>query len=74
MVKSNFFTFFYLYIMKKDRGAVYIFTKVVKDEHGDEYTISIQKTYVDIEDAIDYARENNYAIIDALGKAIIYKN
>ena len=60
--------------MKEDRGAVYIFTKVVKDEYGDEYTISIQKTYVDIEDAIDYARENNYAIIDALGKAIIYKN
>ena len=60
--------------MGKNKGAIYIFTKVVKKKDGSEYTISTQKRYTNLEDAIDYARENNYAIIDALGKAIIYKN
>tara|TARA_Y100000590_G_C15579572_1_gene961773 strand:+ start:524 stop:706 length:183 start_codon:yes stop_codon:yes gene_type:complete len=58
---------------KKDKGEkVYIFTKIVKKRNS-EYSISLQKKFKDVTDAISYAKENNYTIIDHVGK-IINKN
>ena len=58
---------------KKDKkDKIYIFTKMVKTRNL-EYSVSLQKKFKDVTDAISYAKENNYTIIDHVGK-IINKN
>jgi uncharacterized protein YjiK len=55
--------------MKKKKGKLYILTKIVK-KRDLEYSTSFQKRFLSDKEAVEYAKENNYSIVDDLGKAI----
>jgi len=55
--------------MSGKKKKIYIFTKIVKRSNS-EYTISLQKKFKDVTEAISYAKDNNYTIIDNVGKVI----
>ena len=54
---------------RKKNEKIYIFTKIIKKKDS-EYTISLQKKFKDVTEAISYAKDNNYTIIDSVGKVI----
>lgn len=55
--------------MKNKKEKTYTLTKIIKSK----YSMSFKKKFKSEEDAITYAKEKNYTIINDLGKTI-YKN
>tara|TARA_R100001460_G_scaffold19735_8_gene41007 strand:+ start:246 stop:428 length:183 start_codon:yes stop_codon:yes gene_type:complete len=58
--------------MKKEKNITYNFVKLINKDNS-QYTMSFQKNFSNLKDAIEYAKKNNYTITDELD-TVFYKS